>query len=549
MNARAIPITPTEFDAITRLDFATFIERVFFELNATTPYLDNFHIHVIAAELEAMRRGETRRLIVNVPPRNLKSIIASVAYPAWLLGHDPTTKLICVCYGQDLSDNLARMCRQVMQSHWYRRLFPKTRLSPERLAVNAFETTLGGYRIATSVGGVITGLGADYILLDDPMKPQEAFSDAERNAANLWYRHTLITRLNDKRTGRIVIVMQRLHEDDMVGHVLQLEPWKVIALSAVAPANESYVVRTTFGTSTYQRREGAALHPEREPLSVLEGYRQTLGPEFYSAQFLQAPVPPGGNIVKIDKFQRFDLNVPPPFEQIILSWDTASKATELSGYSVCTVWGTWKKKIYLIDVIRARMLYPELRDVALALTRGKYRGHRRPDVILIEEKASGESLIQDLKRENIHTILAVNPTSDKVTRMNDQTAVIADGCVFIPSEAPWLAEYLQELIAFPKGRYSDQVDSTSQALKWFNHQPGEPGITGFYRMEFEKQRGGASTAEDRRIVTLRGPANVNVYFSSTGERFLREAGVFRIPAYAAKHLHEKDGWTRVEEPK
>jgi hypothetical protein len=326
MTAIPIRLTPHEFDALTRLDLSTFIERVFVELNPTTQYLDNFHIHVVASELEAMRRGEILRLIVNVPPRNLKSIIVSVAYVAWLLGHDPSTKIICVSYGQELADNFARQCRQIMQSGWYMRLFPKTRLSPQRLAVNAFETTEGGYRIATSVNGPLTGLGADYILLDDPTKPQEALSDTERANANLWFSHTLITRLNDKRQGRIALVMQRLHEDDMVGHVQQLESWKVIALSAIAPEPETYVIKTPFGSWTHHRLEGEALHPAREPLEVLEAYRRALGPIHFPAQFLQAPVAPGGNMVKLDWFQRFDLCAPPDFKQTIHSWDTASKA-------------------------------------------------------------------------------------------------------------------------------------------------------------------------------------------------------------------------------
>jgi len=546
MRAMPIQLTTNEFDALTRLDLPTFIERVFVELNPTTRYLDNFHIHVLAAELEAMRRGEVLRLIVNLPPRNLKSLIVSVAFVAWLLGHDPDIKIICVSYGQDLADNLGRHCRQIMQSGWYRRLFPKTVLSPTRLAANSFETTAGGFRIATSIGGVLTGLGADYILIDDPVKPQEAFSEADRTTANLWYRHTLITRLNDKQRGRIAIVMQRLHEDDMVGHVLRLEPWKVIALSAIAPGHEFYVIPSAFGTWSHRRGEGEALHPEREPLAVLEAYRRTLGPEFFAAQFLQAPVPPGGNIVKIDMLQRFDINARPVFDQTIQSWDTASKATQLSGYSVCTVWGIANKRMYLIDVIRARFEYPDLRTTALALARGVYRGHRRPDHILIEDKASGQSLIQDLKRENIRNIEAVKPETDKVTRMHSQTAAIAGGYVLIPHEAPWLAEYLQELIAFPVGRHDDQVDSTSQALKWFSYRPDEPGLIQYYLKRVEKMHGGG---EDRRGVTLRGPNSTNVVYTKSGATIAMDAdGLFRMEWRDAQYLVRSMGWSLVDEP-
>ena len=166
-----------EFDAIARVDFNTFVERVFVELNGSESYLDNFHISLICAELEAVRRGEVRRLAIALPPRSLKSIIVSVAYPAWLLGKNPAAKIICASYGQQLADNLARDCRQVMRSDWYRALYPETRLKSDRQSVGFFETTAGGSRQSTSVGGVLTGFGADIIIVDDPTKPEEAISE------------------------------------------------------------------------------------------------------------------------------------------------------------------------------------------------------------------------------------------------------------------------------------------------------------------------------------------------------------------------------------
>src|SRR2546421_268980 len=169
--------------------------------------------------LAGVREGKIRRLIINVAPRHLKSLLASIAFPAWCLGHDPSAQILCVSYAQDLADKLARDCRGIMTSPWYRQIF-RTRLAPHRQAVQEFITTRQGYRLATSTGGVLTGRGADIILIDDPLKPEEALSEAQRNAANDWFVHTLYSRLNDKRSGAIVIIMQRLHEDDLVGHVL-----------------------------------------------------------------------------------------------------------------------------------------------------------------------------------------------------------------------------------------------------------------------------------------------------------------------------------------
>jgi len=226
--------TRTEFDALTRISFALFIERVFAELNPGERFLDNWHIHLIVQHLEAARAGKILRLAINIPPRNLKSIIVSVAYVAWLLGHDPTTKIICASYNEDLSVRLGRMCLQVMQSEWYRALFPRTRLASDRPSAESFETTVGGYRIATSVGGTLVGLGADYLILDDPTKPEEAASDTRRQSANDWFSQSAVTRLNDKRRGRIILIMQRLHEDDLTGYVAAQGGWTHVSLPAIA---------------------------------------------------------------------------------------------------------------------------------------------------------------------------------------------------------------------------------------------------------------------------------------------------------------------------
>ena len=206
----------------------------------------NWHIEVIAAKLAAVREGKIRRLIINLPPRHLKSLLASIAFPAWCLGHDPSAQILSVSYGQELADKLARDCRSIMMSAWYRRLFP-TRLALHRQAVLEFVTTAQGYRLATSNGGVLTGRGADIILIDDPLKPEEALSDAQRQAANDWFDHTLYSRQNDKQHGAIVIIMQRLHEDDLVGHVLRQEPWEVVRFPAIAEAAEIHEIETIWG--------------------------------------------------------------------------------------------------------------------------------------------------------------------------------------------------------------------------------------------------------------------------------------------------------------
>src|SRR5438477_3880063 len=239
-------LPPAEYDAILRSEFWFFAQRCFAELNPQTAFATNWHLEVIAAALTAVREGRIRRLIINLPPRHLKSLMASIAFPAWCLGLDPSAQILCVSYAQDLADKLARDCRSIMMSPWYRRIF-STRLAPHRQAVQEFITTCQGYRLATSTGGVLTGRGADIILIDDPLKPEEALSDAQRQACNEWYDHTLYSRLNDKRRGAIVIVMQRLHEDDLVGHVLGQEEWDILRFPAIAEENERYQIETILG--------------------------------------------------------------------------------------------------------------------------------------------------------------------------------------------------------------------------------------------------------------------------------------------------------------
>ena len=454
-------LTPNEYLTMLRNDFSTFIERSFYQLNPDVQFLPNWHIELIASELERCLRGETKRLIINVPPRSLKSHCASVAFPAWLLGHRPSAHVICASYAQDLADKLALDCRSLMNSDWYGKVF-STRLSPQRQAVSEFMTESRGSRLATSVGGVLTGRGGDFIIIDDPLKPNEAVSDTLRDAVNQWYEHTLYSRLNNKATGCIIIIMQRLHEDDLVGHLVQQGGWKVLKFPAIAVEDETHVISSHLGQRTVQRREGEALHPERESLDILENIHRTLGEYNFSGQYQQEPAPPGGGMLKEDWFKIYkDGEQPTGFDLVFQSWDTAVKATELSDYSVCTTWGKKGEKLYLLDVLRRRMEYPELKRAVLEQAR-----RFDPKTVLIEDKSSGTALIQELTREGLHAVTRYEPKLEKIMRLNSVTSTIESGFVYLPEKATWLADYLHELTTFPNGKFDDQCDSTSQALDW-----------------------------------------------------------------------------------
>lgn len=274
------------FQALLRRDFRSFVHKVFLTLSPGQAFVPDWHLSAIAHQLERVRRGEIKRLIINMQPRSLKSIMASVAFPAFALAHDPTRRIICVSYSGDLAKKHANDFRAVLESPWYQRLFPATRIGQKDSEIG-IELTERGFRLATSVGGTLTGRGGDTIIIDDPLKPDDAYSEAKRNAANEWFRNTLTSRLDDKRTGAIIIVMQRVHMDDLTGFVQTLsDDWEVLKLPAIAEIDEDISISDT---KVYHRKAGEALSPEREPLPVLESLKLQLGGDAFSAQYQQEP--------------------------------------------------------------------------------------------------------------------------------------------------------------------------------------------------------------------------------------------------------------------
>jgi predicted phage terminase large subunit-like protein len=447
---------------VLRHDLCAFIHRSFIELEAGKQFLWNWHIEVLAAKLEDVRRGNCKRLIVNMPPRHLKSDTISIAFPAWVLGHDPTKQLLSVTYAQDLSDNLARRSRTLMTSPFYQALFD-TRISRGREAVSDYETTAGGYRLSTSISGVLTGRGADIIVIDDPLKADDALSESRRRSVNEWYDNTLRSRLNNQEKGAIIIVMQRLHADDLVAHVQEHESWDVLSFPAIAEMDEMYDVLTPYGRRRIHRKTDEILQPTLLSATRLADLRRGMTEYNFAAQYQQDPQPPSGNIVK-RKWLKFygPPEKPERFDQIIQSWDTANKDTELSDYSVCTTWGVVRNHLYLLDVYRRKLDFPSLKRAVLDLAR-----LHKAKLVLVEDKASGTQLIQELRAGHFSIVKeAPAMDGDKIMRLHSQTAKIEGQFVLFPKEAPWLEAYLAELISFPNSKYDDQVDSTVFALAW-----------------------------------------------------------------------------------
>jgi predicted phage terminase large subunit-like protein len=445
-------------EAILREDFYSFVQAAFPIVVPGQPFVPSWHVEAIAYALTQVLVGETRRLLITVPPRNLKSLCASVAFPAYVLGHDPTKQLICVSYSDDLSSMHANSCRALMQSSLYRRLFPETRISPAKNTEREFVTTVRGRRYTTSVGGTLTGRGGSIIIIDDPLKPREAYSETIREHVKQWYSNTLLSRLDDKSKDAIVVVMQRLHVDDLAGHLLEQGGWTQLNLPAIADAPS----RIALSAGRYHERcEGELLNPAREPQQALDELKREMGSIDFSAQYQQQPVDIGGNLIKWGWFKFYD--DPPahkPDDRIIVSWDTAMSDKELNSYSVGIVMQVRGGTVFVLDVVRERLDYPDLKRKVKAL-HAQWSG--ADYTLLIENKGSGLSLIQDLRRENIHAI-AISPEESKVMRMNAHTAPIEAGAVWLPRRAHWLEEFRREILSFPSSRHNDQVDAFSQGL-------------------------------------------------------------------------------------
>lgn len=446
--------------AALRTDFGTFIAKVLQTVSPGDKYLHNWHIDAVAHALMDVHRGSTQRLIITQPPRSLKSICTSVAFVAWRLGHDPTLRFICVSYSAELAATFARQFRAVITSPWYRALFPGVKLV--KVTETECETTLGGGRVAIAVGGSLTGRGADVIIIDDPIKAEDAQSEKTRYAVNEWFGTTLLSRLDDKTKGAIVLIMQRLHEDDLAGKLICDGGWEHLDLPAIAQEDQ----RIPIGPNAFHIwRKGEVLHPARESLAVLDGIKRAMGSLAFSAQYLQRPIPLDGNLIKRSWIKWYE-EAPSRLSgvQLVQSWDIATTTTATSDYSVCTTWLIQKRNYYLFDVWRGQLEFPQLMRQVVELAH-----FYKPNRILMEAVGPGLHLIQAFQANPIQGVpipIRIQPKGEKLVRMEAQSACIEAGQVHFPRKDEWLDELLRELLGFPHSRYDDQVDSISQFLNW-----------------------------------------------------------------------------------
>jgi predicted phage terminase large subunit-like protein len=451
--------------ALLAENLTSFTEFAFGIVRPGIRFKPSWHFEAVTHMLSRVAAGEVRRLIVTLPPRNLKSLCASVALPAWFLGRNPSERVVVVSYSEFLARSHANDFRLLVNNPVYQATFPGMRL--ERDTDREIVTSKRGKRIATSIDGTLTGFGGNLIIIDDPLKLGDAMSEAVRMRVIEWYRSTLLSRADDKTAGRIVLVMQRVHQNDLAGYLQEQGGFEVLNLPAIAQRNETYQLGDG---RTYTRQQGELLHPDQEPAHVLIELKREMGPIAFSAQYQQSPIPPGGTIIKSKWLTPYDEIRPQAGDRTILSWDIALSETESGDYSACVVLLRRQEVFYVLEVMRGRLPFDSLKRKVMEI---KQR-YGSSSTLLIEDSPISRGLIQSLREQSIN-VTVYKPETDKRARVIAQSDLFAGGSIRFPRRAVWLEEFTAELLAFP-GRHDDQVDALTQGLAWSRQRRGEVGV-------------------------------------------------------------------------
>jgi predicted phage terminase large subunit-like protein len=450
---------------LARLDLAAFCMamRADFEL---PPFLEQ-----IVASLEAVERRKVRRLLVSCPPRHGKSLTGSVLFPCWYLGRHPKEFVVVACHSEELAITFGRAVRNIVASPLFRAIFPECRLAGDSAAVNRFNLEAGGGFFAVGRGSALTGRGCSLLVLDDLVKDRaEADSITVRKSVEAWYREVALTRLEPR--GAIIAIGTRWHEADILGTLAgeTSEPWQVLSLPAIAEKDESF------------RREGEALWPERFSAADLARIRTEIGSRAWAALYQGRPSPEQGAIFRREWWQHYT-TPPTEFLRIALSADCAFKGTATADYSAVTIWGEAKNGFFLLLAVRGRWEFPELKRRIVSLAE-----QWKPNAVLIEDAASGQSAIQELRDTSL-PIIPVRPLGGKIERANAVTPIIEAGRVFVPESAGWLEDFMDEISSFPSSPHDDFVDTVSQALSYLRGRGRGFDLAGYAKLLQDESAG------------------------------------------------------------
>jgi predicted phage terminase large subunit-like protein len=449
-----LPLMNTE-----RIPLETFVKRCFYEISPCDPLYNNWHISLLCEVLEKVHKGEIKRLIICMPPRYLKSICVSTAFPAWVLGVSPSKRVIVASYAMPLAEKLSVDTKAIVESDWYKELFPGFTLHKSVNSKRKFLNSQGGFRLATSVNGSLTGEGADFLIADDPQKPLDMANKKYREKTHNWLLNTFFSRLNNKKNGAIIIVMQRLHIDDIIGRltlnklenclIQECNDWSILNLAAIAEQDEPF------------RKTGEVLNSQTEDIHTIQRIHEQMGSYHFAAQYQQNPQNSGGGHLTESQihFVNYDINELKN-NGVFISIDTAFKTGINNDYTAISIWSETGNSVVLFDVICKKMEFNDTMSMLRSLF-AQYFVHK----MLIEDKGSGTSIIQSLHKEFSSKIEAIKPLKSKEVRFLTAISHLENGDVEIHENVH--KEVIEQLLEFPNGKHDDAVDAVSQFIAWY----------------------------------------------------------------------------------
>lgn len=448
------------------MPLSEYIKAAWSSIEPGTEYVHGWHLDAIAEHLTAVTDDQITRLIINVPPGTMKSLMTCVLWPSWEWGVRQLDhyRIISTSHKEELALRDCQKMRRLVMSEWYQAQFAHVQLRKDQNKKSKYETQRGGFREACAADS-LTGSRGDRLIIDDPISALDGRSKAVLQSRETWFAETVPTRLVSPIKSAIVLIMQRLSELDTTGAAIARDlGYELLMLPMeYEPKRRCF---TSIGFADPRTEDNELLFPERFPRAVVERDKKAMGEYAVAGQLQQRPAPEGGGIIKASWWcyftPEYNANrqvIKPGFEFLVQSWDTAFKEGETNDYCACTTWGVNNAGAYLIYVIRKKMDFPKLLE-----TVKDHAAEYNPNIILVEDAASGQSLIQSLKKETRLPIKAVKADRDKETRLSAVSTFIESGRVFLLAGANWLKEYTHELETFPGAAHDDLVDSTSQAL-------------------------------------------------------------------------------------
>ncbi len=445
---------------LSRRKFSHFIRQAWQYVEPGVELKWNWHIDAIADHLQAVSEGKIKRLIINIPFRMSKSTLCSVLWPAWDWVNHPSRKFITTSYDESLALRDSRAMRSLVESDWFKSLFDEEfELSSDQSQKRFFANKKGGYRIARGITSGATGQTAEILIADDPMNAKNVLSENERETALNSFKNQFMTRLSPPGQGAVVIVMQRLHHQDLSGIYLEDSRWDKLILPM--EWDGKHRSRTLLNWQDPRTEEGQLLFPEYFSKETIEEYREINGSQFIASQMQQEPVAAEGSIIKYEWIREY--RELPHIKRYSISADTAFKTGQNNDYSVLQLWGEADDGYYLIDMIHKKVEYTALKSLLKA-----FYDKQPASEVIVEDKASGQSLVQDLRRFTNLPIIPVIPGRDmpgsKEERLQAVAGLFEAAKVKIPEKAPWKIDFIQEICEFGYRPHDDIVDATTQYL-------------------------------------------------------------------------------------